>query len=142
KRQGYCYMIGTHIGRQGSAYLARFRQEDICRQSSYEYWNGLKNRWIVGDEKSATAIFDGTIGELSFAYLEKYRCWIVLYFDVQRYAICYRTATTLNGAWSAEQMLVDGDIYPASTNGDEIYYTMSQWYPYNVFLMRAKIVLR
>lgn len=81
-------------------------------------------------------------------WFEKYRRWIVLYFDQEKYAICYRSAACINGEWSEERILVSGAdypqlygsyIHPASAGSDDLYYTMSEWVPYNVFLMRASI---
>lgn len=150
KRDGYVYMVGTPIGRSGSARLARFLEEDILNYNNYEYWNGSLQRWIKGNESQATVILDGTVGELSVMYLEQHKKWIVLYFDADKYAICYRTAKELNGAWSAERTLATGRAYPQlygsymhphTNNGANIYFTMSQWQPYNVFLMRADITL-
>ena len=147
-RNGYCYMLGTPIGRSGSARLARFRDGDILRRERYEYWNGDERRWIAGDESAATVVLDGTVGELSVAYHEKYRCWLTLYFDAERYAICYRTAERIEGPWSEERVLVSGAdypglygsyIHPASLDGDTLYYTMSEWPAYNVFLMKAHV---
>ena len=144
----YCYMVGTHIGRSRSAYLARFRYGDILDRSAYEYWNGTTRRWVQGDEHEATVVLNGTVGELSVMWLEKYQRWIVLYFDQEKYAICYRSAARINGEWSEERILVSGAdypqlygsyIHPASADSDELYYTMSEWVPYNVYLMRTSI---
>lgn len=144
----YCYMVGTHIGRSRSVYLARFRYGDILDRSAYEYWNGTTRRWVQGDEHEATVVLNGTVGELSVMWLEKYQRWIVLYFDQEKYAICYRSAARINGEWSEERILVSGAdypqlygsyIHPASADSDELYYTMSEWVPYNVYLMRTSI---
>lgn len=146
-RDGWCYMVGTHIGRSSSARLARFRPGDILDKARYEYWNGYQRRWVKNDEKAATVILDGTVGELSVMYLEKFKRWVVLYFDAEQYAICYRSAARLNGHWSEERILASGSAYPqlygsyihpATANSDHLFYTMSQWQPYNVFLMKAK----
>lgn len=148
RRDGYCYMVGTHIGRSTSARLARFRHADILNREKYEYWNGYQRRWIKNDERAATVILDGTVGELSVTYLEKYGRWVVLYFDAEKYAVCYRSAARLNGHWSEERVLVSGRdypqlygsyIHPASTGSDTLYYTLSEWQPYNVFLMKAGV---
>jgi hypothetical protein len=147
KKDGWCYMIGTHIGRSGSAYLARFRYGDILDKSSYEFWNGTDGKWVKGDEKAATVLIDGTVGELSFVWLEEYGMWLVLYFDSEEYAICYRSAEEITGPWSVERVLVSGSEYSQlygsyihpHIEGNAIYYTMSQWVPYNVFLMKAGV---
>jgi hypothetical protein len=55
-----------------------------------------------------------------------------------------RTAPLLTGPWSEEQLVVTAGDYPGlyapyivpmSTLGDDVYFTMSQWGPYNVFLL-------
>lgn len=148
KREGWCYMVGTHIGRSSSARLARFRHADILDKARYEYWNGHRRRWVSNDEKSATVILDGTVGELSVIYLEKFNRWLALYFDAEQYAVCYRSAARLNGHWSEERILASGSAYPqlygsyihpATADSDHLFYTMSEWQPYNVFLMKAKV---
>lgn len=148
KRDGWCYMVGTHIGRSSSARLARFRHACILDKARYEYWNGHRRRWVSNDEKSATVILDGTVGELSVIYLEKFNRWLALYFDAEQYAVCYRSAARLNGHWSEERILASGSAYPqlygsyihpATADSDHLFYTMSEWQPYNVFLMKAKV---
>jgi hypothetical protein len=53
-----------------------------------------------------------------------------------------------HGPWSQEKILVKGSEYPAmygafmhpeKADDDRLYFTMSQWAPYNVFLMRANM---
>ena len=76
--------------------------------------------------------------------------WLVLYFDSEEYAICYRSAEEITGPWSVERVLVSGSEYSQlygsyihpHIEGNTIYYTMSQWLPYNVFLMKAGISIQ
>lgn len=149
KRKGYIYMIGTVLYRKEGGYLARCKEDDILDRSKYEYWNGVRKEWVVGDESQSTLILDGKVGELSFIYMKKAKRWLVAYFDPDAYAIVYRTAEELTGTWSPKRNLARGlnfaqlygsYIHPLSAESEtEIYYTMSQWQPYNVFLMRAPI---
>lgn len=159
KRPGdpYCYMVGTQTGRgyrNSVAKVARFAYDDILDKNAYEFWNGNKRAWIKGRESEATTIMHGTIGELSVMWLERYNRWIALYFSAEKYAICYRSAARIIGPWSEERVLCSGwderyaqlygsYIHPLSTRPDaeEIYYTLSQWQPYNVFLMKATVSL-
>jgi hypothetical protein len=62
--------------------------------------------------------------------------------------ILLRAAHRPEGPWSEGVPLVSGRDYPAlyggylhpgALRGEHIYFTMSQWRPYNVFLMRARI---
>lgn len=149
KKDGYIYMIGTETGRNTPARLARFREKDIERQKRYEYWDGIAKKWIRDDEKRATVIIDDKVGELSFIYNYKYKKWIIAYFASARYDITLRMADDITGPWSEPYKLVDSKEYPQlygsffhplSSYGDELYFLMSMWKPYNVFLMKAKLL--
>lgn len=146
KKEGYVYMIGTETGRNGQAYLARFFESNIENRENYEYWNGTSGAWVRGNEQLATVIIDDKVGELSFIYNEKLEKWIIAYFNGDRYNITMRTAEQLTGPWSEPYELASGWEYaqlygsyfhPLSVHGEELYFTMSMWLPYNVFLMKA-----
>lgn len=146
KKDGYVYMIGTRAGRTHPACLARFKETDIEDKSKYEYWNG--SNWIVGDESAATAIINEKVGELSFIYNSTLNKWIIAYFNEDRYNITLRTAETITGPWSTPYELAAGKdypqlygsyIHPISATGDKLYFLMSMWMPYNVFLMKAEL---
>ena len=148
KKDGYVYMIGTESGRQSAPRLARFKEQDIEDQQAYEFWSNTDHKWIKGQENRATNLFDDATGELSFIYHKKSRNWILLYFNEKRYEICARYAADLTGEWSAPQRIAHGGAYPKlygsyihplSADNDSIYFLMSVWEPYNVFLMRTKI---
>ena len=153
----YCYMLGAQSGRgyrKSPAKLARFKYDDILDKTKYEFWNGGKRQWIRGKESQATTLLDGTVGELSVMYLEEYDRFLTLYFDSEEYAICYRSAARMQGPWSTERVLCSGwdseyaqlygsYIHPLSARkgSEKIYWTMSQWQPYNVFFMEADVEL-
>ncbi len=148
KKDGYVYMIGTETGRDSPARLARFRESDIENQEAYAYWNAAAQQWLVGDEAQATVIIDDKVGELSFIYNQKHQKWIIAYFNADRYNITMRTAEELTGPWSEPYELAAGSEYaqlygsyfhPLSVTGDDLYFTMSMWMPYNVFLMKAEL---
>lgn len=149
KKDGYVYMMGTHAGRNNPAYLARFKEVDIENQSKYEYWNGTNGQWITGNESNASILINDKVGELSFLYNTKHKKWIVTYFNDDRYNITMRTAEDITGPWSSPYELVSGKEYPQlygsylhplSASGDNLYFLMSMWLPYNVFLMKAELV--
>ena len=155
----YCYMMGARTGagyRKSSARLARFRHSDILDKSQYEFWNSKDGMWIKGDESKAGDVLDGTVGEMSLMYFEQYDRWVAMYFDSAAYAICYRSAARVNGPWSEEHVLCRGTdwryaqlygsfIHPACAKKEwgsaPVYWTISQWQPYNVFLMKAEASL-
>lgn len=148
KKGGYVYMIGTQTGRDSKAQLARFKESDIENLNQYEYWNGDTKSWIKGDENQATVIIDDKVGELSFIYNETHKKWIIAYFNGDRYNITMRTAADITDSWSDPFELASGYTYaqlygsffhPLSTIGSDLYFTLSMWLPYNVFLMKATI---
>lgn len=149
KKDGYVYMMGTVPGRFGSAYLARFKENDILNQAAYEYWNDVLG-WVKDDESKASIVLNGPVGEISLLYNAKFSRWFAVYLDVNRNAIVLRTAEDITGKWSDENILVSstadnnkysglygGFMYPLNTDSDTLYFNMSLWYPYNVFLMKA-----
>lgn len=148
KKDGYVYMIGTESGRQSSPRLARFFETDIERIHTYEYWNSEEQKWIRDDEEKATNLFDDIAGELSFLFHEKSKRWILLYFNEKRYEISARYTSELTGKWSPPHRIASGKkypklygsyIHPVSAHTDSLYFLMSLWNPYNVFLMRTII---
>jgi hypothetical protein len=148
KKDGYVYMIGTRPGRDSNARLARFLEPDMENQDNYEYWDKTTGLWVKGDENKATDIIIDKVGELSFIYNEKHKKWIIAYFNSERYNITMRTAENITGPWSEPYELAAGKNYsqlygsffhPLSVNGDNLYFLMSMWMPYNVFLMKAEL---
>lgn len=148
KKEGYVYMVGTPAYRNKPAYLARVKEENIELLSEYEYWNDVSTRWIKGDEGQATIIIPGAVGELSLIYNETYKKWILAYFNAADYNITMRIADDITGSWDTSFILAKGSDYPQlygsyfhplSTKGDYLYFTMSMWAPYNVFLMKVEL---
>lgn len=148
RKDGFVYMIGTPTYRNKPAYLARIKEEDIENQANYEYWNGTNKEWIKGDEGQATVLIGGTVGELSLIYNSTYKKWIIAYFNSADYNITMRIADDITGPWDTKFVLATGAEYPQlygsffhplSSTGDYLYFTMSMWQPYNVFLMKVEL---
>ncbi|BBY75270.1 hypothetical protein MPRF_21690 [Mycolicibacterium parafortuitum] len=130
---GYVYVYGTPNGRQGAAYLARVKQDDILDVSKYEYYKKASSgwfgsspaRWVAGSPSSASAIIGKsgglfgflkpgyTVSEMSVQYNEYLQKYIVLYGD-QANRIVMRTSDTPEGGWSDAIVLMNqqpGGIY-------------------------------
>jgi hypothetical protein len=138
-------LLGTTNGRFGGAHLARVSPSDILEPAAYEYWTG--DGW-ARDEFAAVPVIDGPVGELSVAYNVHFGQWFAMHLDEDRAAIVLRTADRLQGPWTSGEVVVSGRDYPAlyggylhpwALDGEDIYFLLSQWGPYNVFLMRARL---
>jgi hypothetical protein len=90
----------------------------------------------------------GPAGELSVAFHSGLGCWLMVYLDDPAGRIVLRAADAVTGPWSEPTMLVSGADHPAlyggflhphALDGSCVYFTMSQWGPYNVFLVRADL---
>lgn len=143
------YLLGTPNGRWGSGHLARVSTSDILEPGAYEYWTG--ERWHAGDPFKAAPVLPAPVAELSILYNVHFGQWIGLHHDEARAAIVLRTAPELTGPWTAGQVVVSGAEYPGlyggflhpdSANGPKIYWALSQWAPYNVYLMRTTLADR
>ncbi|ALG14568.1 DUF4185 domain-containing protein [Kibdelosporangium phytohabitans] len=141
----HVYLVGTTNGRFGPAYLGRCGRFDVLSPASYSYF--ADGEWVK-DPVRATPVMSGPVGELSVEYNERFRQWIALHLDEERGAIVLRWAPELTGPWADGQVLVDGGDYPApyggylhpwANDGEDVYFTLSQWGPYNVKLMRTRL---
>jgi len=143
RRNGFVYVYGTPNGRFGAAHVARVPEAQMLNKSQYQYWNG--SNWIVNNDTVAAAIVPGPVGELSVHYHAFAGRYVMMYLGGED--IVMRTAINPEGPWSSPQVVVSsadypglygGFIHPWSVNGT-LYFTLSQWNPYNVFLMAVTI---
>lgn len=143
RRDGYVYVYGTPSGRSGSIRLARVPETQVLTQSAYQYWNG--SAWITNNAGAAVPIVGAPASELSVHYDSYSGRYLMMY--LQGEDIILRTATSPTGPWSGAQVVVSSADYPGLyggyihpwSSGGNIYFAMSQWDPYNVYLMRVRI---
>ncbi len=142
---GYVYSFGIPEGRHGSVRLRRVEPGRILDRGAYEYWDG---RAWVPDAAAAEPVVPAPAGELSVAWSEQHQRWLMMYLHPGRGEIVLRTAPELTGTWGEPQTVVTAAehpglyspyIVPTVSPGDEIYFTMSRWDRYNVYLMRADL---
>ncbi len=142
----FVYMFGTPNTRLGDVGLARVPRDKLLNTSAYQYWQN--GSWTpVGGFGSATPIVNGPAGELSIRFDAERNVWQMSYLDTAKTAIVLRESNTPQGAWSDSAPLVSitkypelygGFIHPWSKSGD-LYFNISTWSDYNVYLMRAKV---
>ncbi|ANH81782.1 carbohydrate-binding protein [Niabella ginsenosidivorans] len=146
KKDGYVYLYGTPAGRQGAIYLLRVPENKLAFQNEYEYWARRKG-WVKQAESSADPVVEAPAGEMSVIYNKRLQRWIMLYLDVSRKAIVLRDAIDPQGVWSSPKILVRSSDYPGlygsfiypPENDTTLYFLMSVWKDYNVFLMKADL---
>lgn len=144
----YVYVFGTPNGRFGDAYLARVPADRLLDSTAYEYWTATG--WKRGAEDQAVAVVRAPVGELSVFYDAGLRTWLMTGLDQPENSIVLRTAPSPAGPWSAEQVLVSGQQYPGLyggfihpwSSGSDLYFTVSRWQQYQVFLMHTTLTKR
>ncbi|GAB3814899.1 DUF4185 domain-containing protein [Kribbella italica] len=142
--KGFVYMIGTPNGRHGNAYLARVPEKQVLSKNAWRYWDG---RAWSGRERAAVPIAIGPVSEVSVQWNAQLGKWLMMYLDEQRASVVLRSSASLTGPWSGEKVVVKGTDFPGLygtymhpwSSGSDLYFTMSQWDPYNVFLMHTKL---
>lgn len=144
RHDGYVYMFGTPNGRFGAAHVARVPEAQMLDKAAYSYWNG--STWVLGDDTAAVAIVPPNVAELSVQYSDHTGGWLMTYLD-ENLDLVLRTADSPEGPWSDRQRLASfadfpglygGYMHPWSEGGD-LYFALSQWEPYNVYLLRAEL---
>jgi hypothetical protein len=142
---GHLYLFGIPGGRFGGVRLGRVVPGDILNIDEYTYWDGAK--WVDNSD-AATTIVPAPVGELSVRWNAFYQRWIMMYLNEDRYAIVLRTADALTGPWSDESIVAMGQEFPQLyapyqlpmwNDRPEIYFTMSMFGPYQVYLMKTSL---
>jgi len=153
------YKIGDDIffwaipsGRFGGVKLMKVKEVDIEDINSYLYYIGMDGKipqWSP-DMNDAVEIIGPPVGELSVMWNEYFQRWIMTYLNEKARSIEIREGINPWGPWSKGIAVCNASDYPAlygaymhprfvENNGQIIYFAMSQWKPYNVFWMKAKL---
>lgn len=146
KHGGYVYMFGTPNGRQGAVHLARVIESQILEKAAWTYWNG--SEWKSGDDTSAAEIIPAMNSELSVQYNAYTGKWLLSTLDGKDPGtMLLRTADSPTGPWTAGQVIATAADFPGLygsylhpwSDGPNLYISMSQWNPYNTFLIRVQL---
>ncbi|WP_040696886.1 DUF4185 domain-containing protein [Nocardia vinacea] len=142
----YVYMFGTPNTRLGSVGLARVPKDQLLNTTAYQYWRD--GNWTpVGGFGSAGPIVDAPVGELSVRFDASRNVWQMSYLDTAKAALVVREANSPQGVWSdgaptvtvrEYPELYGGFIHPWSS-GSDLYFNVSTWSDYNVYLVHATI---
>ncbi|MFT4042569.1 MAG: DUF4185 domain-containing protein [Gordonia sp. (in: high G+C Gram-positive bacteria)] len=145
RRGGTVYIFGTEQGRVGGVYVARVPAGQILNKAAYQYWTG--SGWRRGLTAEPRPIVSGGVGEVSVQWSPSLKRWLMLSTDVFSNGIVLRQAAHPQGPWTSPQVLASGTNYPSIygasihpwSTGNDLYFTMSQWSSYNVYLMHATV---
>jgi hypothetical protein len=138
-------LFGTPNGRFGPARLARVPADALLDQDAWRYWTG--DEWVPQAHRAAPVI-PAPVAELSVLRHQPSGRWLALTLDEHLAAIVLRSAEAPTGPWSPPLPVVYGTDYPGlygghllpcSATDEQLYFTMSQWGPYNVRLMRTRL---
>lgn len=145
EHEGHLYLFGIPGGRFGDLKLARVVPEQLLDIGAYEYWDGAS--WVATPD-SAAFLVEGSIGELSVRWNSYYGRWLMMYLIDDMGQIVVRTAPELTGPWDEPRVAVRSAEYPALyapymfskwNDGPDIFFLMSLFGPYNVWLMKTSI---
>ena len=146
KNGGFVYLYATPNGRFGNVHLARVPETALLNINDYRYWDG--NGWSPS-QAAAVPVAMGAAGELSVVYNATFGRFLMTYLNEHRQAVVMRDAPTPTGPWSGEKPMATGAAFPGlyngfmhpwASSGTTLYYVISQWSPYNTFLMRTTLV--
>ncbi len=149
---GTLYFWGVTHGRFGGVALMRVAEKDVEKQDAYEYLTGVEGgqpQW-GHDPAAATKVVDGTVGELSVVWSDYLHRWLMTSTDGAEEAAVIREGITPWGPWGDPIPLVTQADLPGlyapylhpkyvTNGGRTVYFTISQWGPYNVLWYRADL---
>ncbi|MFD9946558.1 DUF4185 domain-containing protein [Nonomuraea sp. NPDC059023] len=143
RRDGYVHLFATPNGRSGAAYLARVPERQILDKSAYQYWTG--SQWRQGQDTLAAPVVNAPVAELSVQFNAYTGKWLMTY--LQGSDVVLRSAAAPTGPWSAPALVASSADYPGLyggfmhpwSQGPDLYLTLSEWTPYNVYLIRITL---
>lgn len=144
--EDYLYEYMTPSGRRGPATIARVEIDKVEDPDAYQWYKG--DSWVDGPT-DATEILPAPVEELSVSYNKHLKKFISLTSTASG-VVSMRVAGAPEGPWSKPQVLVDRRMFPnayapmihpssITSDGKYLYYTMSTWDAYNVFLLRTDL---
>lgn len=144
---GHLYEYVTPSGRQGPAMLTRVPIGQIEDPAAYEWYAGPGAGWT--DEPTGYDVIPARVEELSVQYNEHLDKYIAV-TPSPTGVVSMRVSESPWGPWSEPQTIVDRSmfpngyapmIHPFTTDNDSryLYYTLSTWDAYNVFLLRTDL---
>lgn len=143
----YVYAVGTPCGRFGGARVARVPADQVLVTSAWQYFTG--SGWSPA-RSAAVEVVLPPVGEGSLMWNAGLQRWLFAYLNEASAALELREAPAPWGPWSAPHTLATAAEYPSlygaymspaylSDDGLTFYFFMSQFGPYDTFVMRAEL---
>ncbi|OZD07094.1 hypothetical protein CH275_07915 [Rhodococcus sp. 06-235-1A] len=141
----YDYMFGTVNGLVGHVGLARVPKADVLNKTAYRYW--VNDTWAPVGSNGATPHRRrdgrGTVGPSRRGP----RPWQMTYLDPIRGDIVLQESNSPQIRWTAPSTAIDTAEYPKAngsfihpwSTANELYFTMSEWDSYSVYLVKAEL---
>ena len=157
------YLFGSGKYRNSPVYLAYAETGDLEFPGRYLYFTGLQNgapQWTLGQDGAQPVVRGVKVGELSVAWNDYFQKYLLGFFDFggQPYGFYLRRAAQPWGPWPEGRLAFNGeekpDWYQAGWGGPyggyllreldrdggrTVYFTLSLWTPYNIFLMEIDL---
>ncbi|QLY32846.1 DUF4185 domain-containing protein [Nocardia huaxiensis] len=145
---GFVYLYGTPQGRIGGVFVARVTEDRILDKNAYEHWTGTE--WTNDPTTPSAVIVSGAVGEASVQFHPGIGRWLLTYTDILNNGIVMRQAVNPQGPWTDPEVIASGKDYPYIygahmhpwSSGNDLFFTVSQWSTYNVFLMHTTVVAK
>jgi hypothetical protein len=146
----YVYVLGTPCGRFGGARVARVPADKMLEPEAWEYYTG--NGWSA-EQNDAAEVIKPPVGEASILWDAGLKRWLYTYLNEDNDSLELRLAPNPWGPWSKPYTLTTAEHYPAlygafmtpsflKDNGRTLYFVMSQFGPYETYIMKATLDVR
>jgi hypothetical protein len=145
EHEGFIYLFGIPGGRYGAVRLARVEPALLLDIERYTYWTG--SDWVA-DEADAIDLFEAPVGELSVRWNSYYQRWLMMYLIDNEGLVVLRSAPEVVGPWDEPRIVVRATeypalyapyIYPKWNDGPEVWFNLSLFGPYNVWLFQTAV---
>jgi hypothetical protein len=147
----YVYALGTPCGRFGAARLGRVPKHRILEFGAWQYLagsDGAGGKWTRNFQE-AIDVLPAPIGEASVLWNPTIQRWMYTYLNENTASLELREGEHLWGPWTTPHALASTRDYPQlygafmtpsflRDNGRVLYFVMSQFGPYNTFIMKAE----
>jgi hypothetical protein len=152
----YVYALGTPCGRFGAAKLGRVPKDRVLDAEAWEYLctpgaGEAEASWAKNCD-GAVEVVAAPVGEASVLWNAAMQRWMYTYLNEDTASLQLREAEHLWGPWTTPHTLATARDYPQlygafmtpsflRDNGRTLFFVMSQYGPYNTFLMKAELTL-